>query len=123
MTEDANLTNTRQELKRRLEASEFKSSIDVILAWVGRVLQKLTRRKKPPASWISALAVGLVVSLIAYVSSLATGGVSRYGHRTIAIGGALIFLNLVIATTAFGRTIATRPPRIGQGQSACSRRR
>jgi hypothetical protein len=107
MTEDNNLTEGREELKRRLAAGEYKSSIDVILESVGRILQELTRRTKPPASWLSALAIALLISSIAYLSSLLTGGVSRYGYRTIAFGGALIFLSLVIAKSAFGRTFAT----------------
>ena len=107
MTEDTNLTEGREELKRQLAAGEYKSSIDVILESVGRILQRLTRRTKPPASWISALAIAILISLIAYLSSLLTGGVSRYGYRTIAFGGGLIFLNLVIAKSIFGRTFAT----------------
>jgi hypothetical protein len=115
MTEGTNLTDGREELKRQLAAGEYKSSIDVILDSVGRILQKLTRRTKPPAPWISALAIALLVSLTAYLSSLLTGGVSRYGYRTIAFGGALIFLNLVIAKSAFRRTFATLQDKLLDG--------
>ncbi len=115
MTEGTNLTEGREELKRQLAAGEHKSSIDVILESVGRILQKLTRRTKPPASWISALAIALLISLIAYLSSLLTGGVSRYGYRTIASGGALIFSNLIIAKSAFGRTFATLQDKLLDG--------
>jgi hypothetical protein len=104
MAKGASLTGGREELKRQLAAGEYKSSIDVILESVGRILRKLTRRTKSPASWISALAIALLISLIAYLSSLLTGGLPRHGYRTIAFGGALIFLNLVLANSAFGRT-------------------
>jgi hypothetical protein len=115
MIEDANLAEGREQLKRQLAAGEYKSSIDAILESVGRILQKLTRRTKPPVFWISALAIALLISLIAYLSSLLTGGVSRYGYRTIAFGGVLIFLSLVIARSAFGRTFATLQDKLLDG--------
>jgi len=87
MSEGTNPTDGREELKRQLAAGEYKSSIDVILEVVGRILQKLTRRTKPPAPWISALTISLLISLIAVLSSLLTGGMSRHGFRTIALGG------------------------------------
>jgi hypothetical protein len=115
MSEGTNLTDGREELKRQLAAGEYKSSIDVILEAVGRVLQKLTRRTKPPAPWISALAIALLVSLIATLGSLLTGGVSPDGPRTIALGGALIFLNLLIARSTFRRTFDTIQGRLLDG--------
>ena len=115
MVEGANLTEHREELKRQLAAGEYKSSVDVILGPVGWILQKLTRREKPTASWISALVIALLVSLIAYVSSLLTGDVSRYGYRTIAFGGVLIFSNLIIAKSAFDRTFATLQDKLLDG--------
>ncbi len=48
MAEGTNLTEAREELKRQLVEGEYKSSIDVILDTVGQILQKLTRRTKPP---------------------------------------------------------------------------
>jgi len=115
MTESTNLTGGREELKRQLAAGEYKSSIDVILDSVGRVLQKLTRRATPPAPWVSALVIALLVSLIATLSSLLTSGVSRDGYRTVALGGTLIFLNLFIAKSAFDRTFATLQDKLLDG--------
>ena len=105
MTERTNLVE-REKLKQQLASGEYKASIDTILESVGWILQKLTRRTKPPTSWINALVIALLVSFIAYVSSLLTGGVSRYGYRTIIFGGVLIFLSLIIAKVAFDRTFA-----------------
>lgn len=115
MIEDTNLTEGREELKRRLAAGEYKSSADVILKPVGWVLQKLTRRKKSPPPWVNALAIALLVSLITYVSALLTGGVSQYGYRTIAFGAALIFTNLIIAKGAFDRTFAALQKKLLDG--------
>ena len=106
MTERSNLVE-RAELKQQLAAGEFRTSIDVILAPAGWILQKLTRREKATASWINALFIALLISIIAYLSSLLTGGVSRDGYRTIVFGGVLIFLSLVISKGVFARTFHT----------------
>ena len=60
MTEGTNLMDGREELKRQLAAGEYKPSIDVILEAVGRILQNLTRRTKPPGPWINALTIALL---------------------------------------------------------------
>jgi hypothetical protein len=107
MTAEASLTEAREELKRQLADGEAKSSVDLILDVAGRILQKLTRRSKPPAFWISALSVALLVSLIASLGSLLTGALSRDAYPTIALGAALIFLNLVLARSTFRRAFDT----------------
>ena len=107
MSEGTNLADGHEELKRQLAAGEYKSSIDVILEVVGRILRKLTRRTNPPAPWISALTISLLISLIAVLSSLLIGGMSGPGFRTIALGGTLLFLNSLIAKTTFDRAFVT----------------
>jgi hypothetical protein len=107
MTRETDLAEAREELKRQLTDGTHKSSIDVILASVGRVLQRLTRRPNPPAPWASALAIALLVSLVAGAASLLAGGWSRDAFETIALGGVLIFLNLVIARSTFRRAFDT----------------
>jgi hypothetical protein len=107
MLENTNLAEGREELKRRLTAGDFKSSVDVILESVGRWVQRLTGRKELPAPWVSALATALLLALVAYVSSRLTGGMSRDGYRTIALGATLLFSDLVIAKSAFDRAFAT----------------
>jgi hypothetical protein len=74
---------------------------------VGRTLQKLTRRTKPPAFWISALVIALFVSLVALLGSLFTGALAGDAYLTIILGAVLIFLNLVIARSTFRRTFET----------------
>jgi hypothetical protein len=107
MSKETNLAEAREALQQQLLEGGYKSSIDVILETMGRILQKLTRRSKPPAIWINALAIALLISLIGFLSSILTGGMSTNGYRTIAFGGTLIFLNLVMAKIAFGRTFST----------------
>ena len=107
MAGETNLVEAREELKQQLADGTYKSSVDLILATVGRILQKLTRRPMAPAFWISALTIALLVSLVAGAGSLLTGGWSRDAFQTIALGGVLIFLNLVIARSAFRRAFDT----------------
>jgi hypothetical protein len=115
MTGEISLIEAREELKRQIADGTYKSSVDVILGAVGRILQKLTRRPEPPAFWISALAIALLVSLVAGVSSFLAGGWSRDAFQTIALGGVLVFLNLVIARSAFRRTFDTIRDRLLDG--------
>lgn len=107
MAEDTDLIEAREELKRRLADGEYKSSVDRILDGMGRMVQKLTRRAEPPAFWISALTIALLVSVIAVLGSLLTRALSRDAWLTIILGGTLIFLNLVIARSTFRRAFET----------------
>ncbi|MFC2023575.1 hypothetical protein ACFLT5_02430 [Chloroflexota bacterium] len=115
MAKATNLTEGREELKQRLADGEYRSSVDVILDTVGRILQKLTRRPRPPAFWISALAIALLVSLVAFLASLLTDALSRDAYLTIILGGTLIFLNLVIARSTFRRTFDTLQKKLLDG--------
>ena len=94
-----------QNLKREIADGEFRSLIDVILDGVGWSLQKLLRRPKLPPQWVSALAIGLSISSLGLVGSLLTGGVSRFGYRTLILGGTLIFLTFVIPRSINNRTL------------------
>jgi hypothetical protein len=107
MVVDSTAREEREELKRLLAAGAYRSSIDAILGSVGRALQKVMRRTEPPPAWVGALGIAAVISLIAYSISLATGGMSRRGYRTLALGGALIFLDLVLAKLTFAGTFST----------------
>ena len=107
MIVETSLTESPNELKQQLTDGEYKSSIDVILETVGRVLQKLSWRSMPPASWYCALVIALLISLIGLLSSIITGDLSRYGYRTIVFGGVMLFLNFVITKSVFDRTYVT----------------
>ena len=64
MTTDTALIEKREELKRRLAAGEYKTLVDVFLAWTNRVIQKITRRTKPLPLWLITVILSLAVSLI-----------------------------------------------------------
>jgi len=106
MTEGSDVTQA-QDLKQQLEQGEFRSLIDVILDGVGRLLQKLTRRAEPAAPWVGALAIALTISSIGLAISLLSGGISRYGYRTLFLGGGLMFLYFLIPRSVNQRTLKT----------------
>jgi hypothetical protein len=60
MTEEFELTQKREELKRQLAVGECKTSMDVMLDGIGHFIQKLTRGSKPPPFWYSAVVLILV---------------------------------------------------------------
>jgi phage-related holin len=107
MIAETSLTESRDELKQQLTEGEYKSSIDVILDAMGRILQKLTRRSNLPTYWQSAIAITILFSMIGYLSSILAGGVSPELNRTIVFAGAMFFLNLVITKSIFDRAFAT----------------
>ena len=73
MTEEAELTQEREELNRRLAAEEYKTLIDVILGGTGRLVQKLTRSPRRPSFWYSAVAITLLWVLAVTVVSMLGG--------------------------------------------------
>jgi len=107
LTAETNLMETRFELKQELTEGEYKSSIDVILDAMARVLQKLTRRSNLPAYWQSAIAITIGISMIGYLSSILAGGVSPNVNRAMIFAGVMFFLNLVITKSVFDRAFAT----------------
>ena len=82
MTTDAALIEKRDELKRRLEAGEYKTLVDVFLAWINRVIQRILRRNKPLPPWLITVILGLVVNLILFGGRYVDGGLT--GIRNIA---------------------------------------
>ena len=71
MTEEVELSQKREELKRQLAAGEYRTLIDVIFDGTGRFIQKLTRRPEPPSFWFSMVAITLLyVSITVFISML-----------------------------------------------------
>jgi hypothetical protein len=71
MTEESELTQKREELKRQLAGGKCKTSMDVMLDGIGHFIQKLTRRSKPLPFWYSAvvlilfpLSASLLISIL-----------------------------------------------------------
>jgi ABC-type multidrug transport system fused ATPase/permease subunit len=64
MTTDTALIEKREELKRRLAAGEYKTLVDVILAWANSVIQKISRRSKPLPIWLITVILSLVLGLV-----------------------------------------------------------
>ena len=66
VTTDTSLIEKREELKRRLAAGEYKTLVDVFLAWTNRVIQRITRRSKPLPTWLITVILALVITLIGF---------------------------------------------------------
>jgi ABC-type multidrug transport system fused ATPase/permease subunit len=66
MATDTALIEKREELKRQLAAGEYKTLVDVFLAWTNGVIQKITRRSKPLPLWLMTVFLSLVIILILF---------------------------------------------------------
>ena len=80
MATDKTLIERREELKRRLEAGEYKTLVDVFLEGIDRLIRKVTRQSKPVPIWLVTVILGLFVSLIAGVGIYATGDSTTFYH-------------------------------------------
>ena len=94
MTTDTALIEKREELKRRLTVGEYKTLVDVFLAWTNRVIQKITRQTKPLPLWLMTVFLGLVINLIFSGVVYISGNLITIRHITemFGIGYGLYFL-------------------------------
>jgi len=68
MTTDNALIEKREELKRQLASGEYKTLVDVLLAWFERTFQKIIRRSDPIPLWLSTATLSLSLALINFVT-------------------------------------------------------
>jgi hypothetical protein len=73
MPEEVELVQKREELKRQLDAGEYKTLIDIFFDGTGRIIQKLTRKLDPPSFWVSAVVIILSTYLIGLLISILLG--------------------------------------------------
>ena len=78
MTSDTALIEKREELKRRLAAGEYKTLVDVVLDWMSRVIQKITRIPKPISPWYSSVMLSSVIMLLTLTALFLMGDVSVF---------------------------------------------
>jgi len=86
MTTDTALIEKRAELKRRLAAGEYKTLVDVFLAWFDRIIQKITRRSKPLSLRLITVILILVVIMIGIAPTLITGDLTHLRHVAESFG-------------------------------------
>lgn len=67
VTTDLTLIEKREQLKRKLESSEYKTLVDVCLEWFEHLLRKITRRKEPFALWVTCVTLVLIMSLAGFL--------------------------------------------------------
>lgn len=73
MSENTELIEKREELKRQLAVGEYQTLVDVILDGTGRLIQKLTRNPEPISFWFSGVVIALVTLLIGFLTSILLG--------------------------------------------------
>jgi hypothetical protein len=97
MTTDADLIEKREKLKHRLMAGEYKTLVDVFLAWINRLIQKITRRSKPLLLWLITVILSFVVNLIFLGMVYITGDfiIIRHIAESFRIGYGLGVLSLI----------------------------
>jgi hypothetical protein len=103
MTINITLTEKREELKRRLTAGEYKTLVDVFLAWTNRVIQKTTRRSKSLPLWLMTVILSFVINFIAFGASYVSGGLTgiRNAAESYGLGyglGILLMISVGVLT-------------------------
>ncbi|MCP4366909.1 MAG: hypothetical protein GY797_02160, partial [Deltaproteobacteria bacterium] len=73
MTDDTDLLEKREEVKRQLAASEYKILADILLDRIGHLIQKFSRSPKPRSFWYNALVMALITLLIGFLTSILLG--------------------------------------------------
>lgn len=86
MTTDTILIEKREELKRRLTAGEYKTLVDVFLAWINRLIQKITRQTNPLPLWLMTVFLSLVINLITFAALYITGDLTNFRNLAETFG-------------------------------------
>ena len=73
MSTDTALIEKREELKRRLAAGEYKTLVDICLAWFERLVRKIIPQSKPLAIWQTTVILIFVLNLIGSVAIYVAG--------------------------------------------------
>jgi len=104
MSTDTALIEKREELKRRLAAGEYKTLVDVFLAWTNRVIQKITRQSKPLPIWLITVILSIVFILIVFAAIYVAGELTAFRNNIERYGSSFLVL-LSIGVFAIVSTI------------------
>jgi len=102
MTTDTALIEKREELKRRLAAGEYKTLVDVFLAWTNRVIQRIARQTKPLPLWLITIILILVLVLITFGAIYITGGLTSIRNIAELFGYGLGYGLGVLSLSSIG---------------------
>jgi hypothetical protein len=86
MTTDTTLIEKREELKRRLAAGEYKTLVDIFLAWTNSVIQKITRRSKPLPLWLITGILSLAFALLGFAATFISGDLTNFRNIAESFG-------------------------------------
>lgn len=90
MTEDAELIEKREDLKKRIRRGDYRRLVDVIVDGAGRLIQKLTRNPDPLPFWYSLAVIQLVIVLIGVSISLFLGEVYSFDLFLLGLWGVVL---------------------------------
>jgi hypothetical protein len=86
MSEDVELVEKRQELKRQIASGECKLLPTVILDGTGHLVQKLTRSPEPPPLWYNVVVIALATWAIGLLTAILFGENSETMPRYVNPG-------------------------------------
>jgi len=86
MTTDTALIEKREELKRRLAAGEYKTLVDIFLAWFERLLRKITRQSKPLPLWFITVTLCVISAAVTNAAIYFAGDWTAYLRNGASFG-------------------------------------
>jgi hypothetical protein len=110
MSEESELIQQREELKRQLTEGGYETLVDVILNGTGRLIQKFFRSPKPPSFWYSAAIISLTALLIDFSVSFMLGEFYPQRREIIWLeitAAVIIFLIIIVLKIYIGIIFAT----------------
>lgn len=78
MSTDTALIEKREELKRRLATGEYKTPVDVFLAWLDRLIGKIIRRSEPLPIWLVTTILTIALAVFSFAMLYASGDLTNY---------------------------------------------
>jgi hypothetical protein len=105
MTENTDLLQRREELKRRLMDGEYKTLIDVSLDGVSRIIQKVIRTAQPISPWVSSGLLYLIMLLIPNVL-VRLGDPSVFTRQTAIVFPGFFFLRILLGYATIAIMVA-----------------
>lgn len=100
MTTDTALIEKREELKRRLAAGEYKTLVDVFLAWFDRLVRKIIRRSRPLPTWHLTIILILTIIMVSFIVVYTAGDLGATSNHLQALGASRIAMAISVGTLA-----------------------
>ena len=107
MAADIALIEKREELKRRLAVSEYRTLIDVLFDGISRIVQKITRHPRPISPWYSSLILYAVILLTAVAVSILRGDTLKFRELVAGFPTNALPLGILAGYTAVASLVVS----------------